>query len=221
VWGVRRVYRATLTVAPSILVAEQRQSRVEIRLSEIEAIVPWLVPLPHSGLTLEMRSGKRWHGGIEMQDPAALIDAIGGIGESPRLADAARHPCFVSSRARAGSVAASWHHLLLKFPVFALVPTIPLFRVHQIIAYGGAFGEYYLYGIRAYLTAFFLYWGTLTIYLLAFAAALRIPVEIVSIACSWANPRRAAGARQLLERAAAVVYYAGVPLAVALRFVPW
>jgi apolipoprotein N-acyltransferase len=111
--------------------------------------------------------------------------------------------------------------MLWKFPVFALVPTLPLFRVHQLIAYGGVLGEYYQYGLEAYLLGFAIYWATLTIYLMLYAAALRAPVELLAMAVTALAPERASGARRVLERTAAILYYGGVPAMTALRFVPW
>ena len=105
--------------------------------------------------------------------------------------------------------------------LFALVPTLPLFRVHQIIAYGGAFGEYYQYGLNAYLAGFAIYWATLTIYLMVYAAALRVPVELLAVGSAALAPQHASGVRRVAQSAATVLYYVGVPAAVILRFVPW
>ena len=62
---------------------------------------------------------------------------------------------------------------LLKFGAFALVPAVPLFRLHQWVSYGGTFGEYHAFGLKAYLLGFGLYWLLSATYLLLFAAALR------------------------------------------------
>ncbi len=217
---LRRACAARVHIDAGALIVEQRDRRLEVPISSIAAIEPWWLPLPGSGLWLRLRSGRRWSDGLEMDDPAALIDALGAEGRSPALRAAGRHPSVVYAGAR-GARRRSWAAALLVFPLFALVPTVPLFRVHQLIAYGGALGEYYQYGLGAYLAGFVLYWATLTIYLLLYAAVLRVPVEIVTIGVVLLAPRHAVAARRLLDRVSAVLYFAGVPAAVILRFVPW
>jgi hypothetical protein len=51
------------------------------------------------------------------------------------------------------------YHSAFKYVVYSLVPALPLFRVHQWIASGGTFGEYYAFGFKAYLLGFAVYWG--------------------------------------------------------------
>lgn len=218
---LRRTFAGSLCIEVDALVIEQRHRRAEIPIEAIAAVEPWLLPLPGSGLWMRLRSGRRWSDGVEMEDPVELIDALADAGGSPQLRGAARRPSLVYAHARSRTRRRSRYRSLLKFPVFALVPTLPLFRVHQIIAYGGAFGEYYQYGLNAYLAGFAIYWATLTIYLLLYAAALRAGVEILAVGSAILVPQHAAGVRRVLERASAVLYYAGVPAAVILRFVPW
>jgi apolipoprotein N-acyltransferase len=218
---LRWAFVGVLRIEADALVLEQRHRRTEIPIETIAAVEPWLLPLPGSGLWMRLRSGKRWSDGVEMEDPVELIDALAAAGGSPQLRGAARHPSLVYAHARSRSRRRSWYRPLLKFPVFALIPTLPLFRVHQLIAYGGAFGEYYQYGLNAYLAGFAIYWATLTIYLMVYAAALRVPVEMLAIGSAVLVPQNASGVRRVLERASAVLYYAGVPAAVVLRFLPW
>lgn len=218
---LRWTFAAILRIETNALVVEQRHRRTEIPIGAIAAIEPWLVPLPGSGLWMRLRSGRRWSDAAEMEDPLELIDGLGAAGGSPRVLGVARYPSLAYAHARSRSQRRSWFRFLLKFPVFALVPTFPLFRVHQIIAYGGALGEYYQYGLNAYLTGFAIYWATLTIYLMVYAAALRTPVEMLAVGFAVLAPQHATGVRRVSERASAVLYYSGVPAAVALRFFPW
>jgi apolipoprotein N-acyltransferase len=95
--------------------------------------------------------------------------------------------------------------------LFALVPTLPLFRLHQWIAYGGTFGEYYTYGLEAYLLGFAIYWATLTIDLVLYAAALRVVAEAVALPATYLAPARAERVRRVVEVANRVFYYGGVP----------
>jgi apolipoprotein N-acyltransferase len=217
---LRRACTASLRIEADTLVIEQRHRRLDLPVASVAAIEPWLLPLPGSGLWLRLRSGRRWTDGLELEDPTVLIDALAVASGAPGLRQAARHPFVVYARAR-GARRRSWRRALLEFPIFALVPTIPLFRVHQIIAYGGALGEYYQYSLGAYLAGFAIYWATLTIYLMLYAAALRVPVELLTVAAAALAPTYASAGRRLLDRLAAVLYYVGVPAAVALRFAPW
>jgi hypothetical protein len=54
-----------------------------------------------------------------------------------------------------------------------------------------------------------------------YAAVLRVPVELVAVGTALLTPQHALRVRRVLDRLAAVLYYAGVPTAVSLRFVPW
>lgn len=218
---LRRACVGDLRIESHALIVEQGHRRTEIPIDAIAAVEPWLVPLPGSGLWMRLRSGRRWSDGLEMEDPVELITALAAAGGAPRVLGAARHPILVYAQARSRARRRPWYHPLLKFPVFALVPTLPLFRVHQIIAYGGAFGEYYQYGLNAYLGGVAIYWATLTIYLMLYAAALRAPVEMLAVGSAVLVPQSASGVRRVLERAVAVIYYAGVPAALVLRFLPW
>lgn len=218
---LERMFAGTLRVDAGALVLERRDRRVEIPIDAVAAIDPWRLTVPGAGVRLRLRSGRRWSDGIAMDDPTVLLAALIEAGGSPELLAAARHPSVVYAHARSSLRRSSWARPLLKFPVFALLPTLPLFRVHQIIAYGGTLGEYHQYGLGAYLAGFAIYWATLTIYLMVYAAALRVPVEILAFGTAAVAPSRAPGVRRALERAAAVVYYGGVPAAVVLRFLPW
>jgi apolipoprotein N-acyltransferase len=218
---LRRSRTGTLHVDRHSVVLEQRRRRVVVPLEAVAAVEPWRLPLPSAGFVLRLRSGRRWSDGIAMNDPSAAIDALVDAGASAELRAAARRPAMVYAQARRTDRPDSWYRPLLDFPVFALVPTIPLFRVHQIIAYGGAIGEYYQYGLGAYLAGFAVYWATLTIYLMVYAAALRLPVEVLSFGVATLAPRYATGGRRALERAAGILYYVGVPAALVLRFLPW
>jgi apolipoprotein N-acyltransferase len=219
--ALRLLNRAEIEVDEDSLRIEQRHRRVTIPLSSIAAVEPWRLPLPGSGIDLELDSGARWADRIETEDPRALIDAVLNRGAPPQLATALTSAPVSHAHARALFRPRSWRRGMLELAVFALVPTIPLFRVHQIIAYGGAFGEYYQYGLEAYLLGFALYWGTLSIYLLLYREVLRAAAELIAAIGAAVSRDNALQARRIAERAFTVLYYAGVPIAVGLRFLPW
>jgi apolipoprotein N-acyltransferase len=129
-----------------------------------------------------------------------------------------QHPSIVYARERARRSRLTWRRFLLKFVVFALVPTAPLFNVHQSIAYGGTLGQYYLQGPRAYLTTFAIYWGTVTLYLICYASVWRGLAEGSALGAAWLAPARAGRVRQVAEWACAALYYGGVPLLLLWRF---
>ncbi len=220
-WALRRLYRGHVRVSGGSVIVEDRAGRVEIPVASIVAIEGWTIPLPAPGVSLRLRSGERWGRALAMDDPILLVEALVEGGGVVGLGEAATRPSLVYARARSRTVSARLWDAFLKFPVFALVPTIPLFRVHQIISYGGALGEYYQYGLGPYLAGFAVYWATLTIYLTMYAAALRVPLEVVARMTASIAPDHALGVRRAAERIAALLYYGGVPIAVGLRFLPW
>jgi apolipoprotein N-acyltransferase len=94
---------------------------------------------------------------------------------------------------------------------------VPVFRLHQIIAYGAAFGEYYTYGLKAYLLGFGLWWVSWSLNLVFVAAGARAVVEVVALVAAVAIPTYAAGTRRGLEAAQRLFYYVGIPAWLALR----
>src|SRR5439155_794374 len=90
-------------------------------------------------------------------------------------------PVLVYAHARARGAPRRWHHLLGRFPGFALLPTAVLFNAHQHIAYGGLLGEYYLLGLGSYVRTFAVHWLTLTIYLVLYASVWRGLAEGVAL----------------------------------------
>ena len=107
----------------------------------------------------------------------------------------------------------------MKFVLFPLALALPAFRLHQHIAYGSAFGEYYTFGLNAYLTAFALWWAEWTIGVVLWAAALRAAIEAGSLLVVFLRPRQAAAARQGLERLGLAALYLGPPALLLLRIV--
>jgi hypothetical protein len=82
-------------------------------------------------------------------------------------------------------------------------------------------GQYYQQGAWSYLRQFAVYWATVTVFLLMWGAVLRLVLEPVALAMTIAAPARSAQARRFVERTGRLLYYGGVPVALALRFWPW
>jgi apolipoprotein N-acyltransferase len=99
----------------------------------------------------------------------------------------------------------------VKFVLFALVPAVPAFRLHQLIAYGSAFGEYHSFGARAYLTAFLIWWASWAVTLVLIAGGLRAVVEAGTAATLWWHPEYTPDVRRALLGVARAAYFVGVP----------
>src|SRR5262249_57453928 len=118
--------------------------------------------------------------GLELADPLPVLAALGEEADTP--------PVVVWAHARAATAPWRWHPLLWKFVVFALAPTAVLFNAHQHIAYGGSLGQYYLEGRGPYLRTFAIYWLTVSIDLVLWAALWRAIGEGVALAAPWIPP---------------------------------
>lgn len=102
-------------------------------------------------------------------------------------------------------------HPLAKFVMLPLVLALPAFHLHQHIAYGSALGEYYSFGLGAYLSAFGLWWAAWTIGVVLGAALVRALIESASMMAAALRPGHAAGIRLGLERAGHVALYLALP----------
>lgn len=210
-WLLERVFAAKVLIENGTLVLLRRRQRVEVPCESIGGVMPWTVPLPAGGVWLRLKSGRRLEYGLRVADPIALGEELADAGAAAAVRELSANRLAIYTRSR-NSTAPRWYHLALKFGLFALVPTLPLFRLHQWIAYGGTFGEYYTYGLQAYLLAFAIHWSTFTIYLVLYAAGLRAVVEVAALAGAWLVPARAAGVRRVAELIGRILYYGGVPL---------
>jgi apolipoprotein N-acyltransferase len=211
-WAIRRASRARVRVVDGRLQLDTPEGHVVIDVADIAGVEAWAVPLPEPGMRLRRAAGGHWPQGIAGVDPVALAAALARAGAPP-----ASRPSPVASAGSAYAQARSvvgrhWlDHPALKFVLFPLVPALPAFRLHQHIAYGGTFGEYYTYGLQAYLAAFGLWWASWAIGMVLVAAALRVLVEAGTLLAAALCPQAATGLRTTLERVARWLFYLGVP----------
>jgi len=105
--------------------------------------------------------------------------------------------------------------------LFPFLLSLPAFRLHQVIAYGGTFGEYYTYGLGAYLSGMLIWWAKWAIGMLCFGAGLRLAMEVIHLICAVALPGKAVGVRKGLETAGRWLFYLGVPAWLLIRLWPW
>jgi hypothetical protein len=220
-WLIKHAFAAKVEVTGDTLVIERRELRVEIPCRAIARISAWTIPLPGSGLWLRLQSGRRFCYGLQLDDPTALLETLAEAGRLEGARVLLQHPSVVYARAKHSGPRWRWYHFVLKFPVFALVPTLPLFRVDQIIVWGGTFGQYYLRGLTPYLQGFGLLWTVATIDLVIYAGGWRVVAEAGVLLAAWAAPSRVARVRRLAEVGCRVLYYGGIPALLIRRFLPW
>ena len=167
---------------------------------------PWVLPLPAEGANVELDGvGKRAFAGV---DPAMLAATLGAaIDNDPRNIGA-----FKAARAR-GLARHRWlDHPILKFVVYPLLPALIAFRLHQMITYGGMFGEAMTHGWEAWFAALGIWWARWTVAMVLWAGVLRLLVELASVGVLRWAPGRLLSIRTSMEMIARVLYFLGVPL---------
>ena len=200
-WCVLMAFGARASLGAGMLVLTRGTQRHELPLRDIAAVQPWRWPLPGPGASLRLASGQYWRYGLGVADPLAFARALAGQG-GPAAADAP--PWWRQSASRLDAP-------LMKFVLLPLALAIPAFHLHQRISYGSAVGEYYSFGLAAYLGAFGLWWAAWTIGVVLGAAVLRTAIEAGALVAAAWRPRDAAGIRLGLERLGHIVLYGIVP----------
>ncbi|MBB3121833.1 apolipoprotein N-acyltransferase [Pseudoduganella violacea] len=202
-------FRARAEFSHGHLVLSRGAQRIELALQDIAAAEVWRLPFPGPGLALRLASGRRWRYGLALAEPVAFAAAMAGAG-GPPIPQKTRE---LQGAAQAGTgLRHRWlDHPLSKFVLLPLVLAIPAFCLHQHIAYGSALGEYYSFGLKAYLSAFALWWAAWSIGVVLSAALLRAAIEAGALLAVLLRPQQAIGARLWLERSGYVVLYLGLP----------
>ncbi len=210
-WAIVQAFKGQALVEGAILVLEQRRQRIEIPLAAIASLRPWRLPLPGSGVDLQLATGKRWMHGLVLARPLALRRLLAAAGAPAQRAGRLDTALTDYAEARAAARRPRWDHALVKFVLFPLLPALVAFRLHQVIAFGGTFGEYHTYGPAAWFTGLLIWWASWSIGLMLFAAALRIAIEILCVAVLALRPKRLAAVRDALEWIGRLAFYVGVP----------
>ena len=209
-WCVLLAYSARLSVHNGMLVLERGTQRMELAQKDIAAVELWRLGLPGPGVSLRLHGGNRWHYGLVVANPLALARALlpnaAGAGrDMPSRAQRYAQVRCTTPRSRADR---AW----LKFLAFPLLLATAAFHLHQNIAYGGALGEYYSYGLKAYLVTFILWWAAWVIGVTLCAAALRAAIEMGTMLTLAVRPAQTAVLRLVLERSGLALLYLGLPL---------
>ncbi|BAV97337.1 apolipoprotein N-acyltransferase [Lysobacter enzymogenes] len=211
-WAIERAFAAQARIEGATWVLEQRRQRIELPLASLAALRPWRIALPRSGVDLRLAAGPLWTRSIALAGPRALqrlLAASGApIGWEGRFA--AAWADFVQARADARRPRLD--HGLAKFALFPLLLALVAFRLHQVIAFGGTFGEYYSYGLGAYLSGLLIWWASWSIGLMLFAGVLRIVIETVAVLGFALRRTDAVVLRDALEWLGRVAFYLGVPV---------
>ncbi|MEG3788899.1 apolipoprotein N-acyltransferase [Lysobacter sp. CCNWLW3] len=216
-WAIERAFVAQASVEGALLVLEQRRQRIELPLASIAALRPWRVPLPHSGVDLRLAAGPLWTRSLALTRPRALQRMLAATGMAIGWEGGFANALADLAQTRADARRPRLDHAALKFVLFPLLPALVAFRLHQTIAFGGSFGEYYSYGLAAYLSGLLIWWASWSIGLMLFAAVLRIAIEIVVAAAVALRSAHAAAVRNALEWLGRLAYYVGVPVWLASR----
>ncbi|RIK91851.1 MAG: hypothetical protein DCC71_24815, partial [Proteobacteria bacterium] len=153
--------------------------------------------------------GARLPVGLEGASPA-LLAALG--------APVAAHPALAWSDARRRAPLRIARHWLLRFGVFGWLPTAVLFASYQMIAFGGWRGQWLLEGPRAWTETLVHWWIGTLVGLVLYAGFVRLLAEALAFGAAWIAPQRAPALRRAVEWAVALVYYAGIPALLAVRF---
>ncbi len=216
-WAIQRILAATARVSGDLLVLQQPRQRIEIPIASIAVVRLWRMPFPGIGVDLEFVSGRRFAPGMVCADPRALHQALSAAGAPVQLADTASGRMADYAAARARSLRPWLDHGLTRFGLFPLIPALPAFRLHQHIAFGGTFGEYYTYGLQAWLSGLLIWWAAWSMGLMLFAALLRIGGELsTGLALAW-RPDRASSFRSIQEWLIRLAFFLGPPLWLLLR----
>ncbi len=218
-WAIVRAFAGRARIAGGCLVLDTPALRIDVPLTSISTLRAWRLPLPGAGVDLALKDGANLAQRILIADPQALLDALQSAGAPAQWCDRGSDARARFARLRATAAPRWFDHALVKFVLFPLLPALPAFRLHQVIAYGGTFGEYYTYGLVAYLAGLAIWWASWALGLVLFAALLRAAVEVSTLFAWRLLPLRAAGLRVALEALARLVYFLGVPLWLLLRFV--
>jgi apolipoprotein N-acyltransferase len=219
-WSLMRAFAATLRIEGGMLVMEQPSRRIEMRVDDITDVRAWRIPLPTTGVALRLQAGP-WRHAIAGIDPQPLIERLRAAGAGAIREDASRSRAAILGHAQHATRHRLLDHPLFKFGLFPLLPALPAYRLHQVIAYGGTFGEWQTYGAKAWLLGLFVWWASWAVNLAMIAAGLRVLVETSTLLALALRPRITTCTRRPLENAARLLFFLGVPLWLAVRLWPW
>ena len=211
-WCVLALFSAQASVANGALVLARGAHRFELALADIAAVRVWSVALPCPGIALQLASGARWRYGLALANPNLLAAALAGAG-APAPRQRTRLQAVLQAYVQAGLAIRRTRldHPFAKYVLLPLALAIPAFHLQQQIAYGGAFGEYYSFGLKAYLTAFALWWAAWSIGVVLTEALLRAATDAGTLLAALVRPAQASALRYRLQRCSHAALFLGLP----------
>jgi hypothetical protein len=208
---LKRAYSGVVEWQAGSLIFRRRRVRLALDVESLASSPAWRVPLPGPGLSMRTRDDRWVH--LQADDLARLLRMTGAAANAPESS-----PALAFAQARHGAVVIGRSRWLLKYGLFPALPTLIFFRLHQYIMFGGPLGQYYLEGLRPYLSTLAFHWIMALVYLVLYASGWRGAAETVSFVAAALSPRHALIVRQWAERAVSIAYYAGVPVLIGVRF---
>ncbi len=215
-WCLLLAFSARASIVNGSLVLSRGAQRFELAIGEIAALDLWRLPVPGPGVSFRLASGQRWRYGLALANPNGLARALAAAGAataqpSSRASEKLGAPFYVYVQARLAIRRWYLDSPLAKFVLFPLMLAIPAFHLHQHIAYGSAFGEYYSFGLKAYLIAFALWWSAWSIGVVLSAAFLRAVIEAGTLLTALLRPKQTSAIRRWLENLGHALLYLGLP----------
>lgn len=211
-WCVLLLFSAKVSIVDGKLVFSRGAHRFELALADIAALRAWSLPLPCSGLSLQLAGGQGWRYALALANPNGLAEAIAGAGGpavQQRIRARATLQAYVQARM---AIPRSWlDHPFAKYVLLPLALAIPAFHLQQQIAYGGPFGEYYSFGLKAYLSAFALWWAAWSIGVVLSQTLLRTAIEAGTLLAALLRPGRTVVIRLGLQRLGHAALFLGLP----------
>lgn len=211
-WCVLFLFSAQATIADGNLVLTRGERRIALALGDIAVVRLWYLPLPCPGFSLRLADGQPWRYGLALANPSALASALAAAGGFPfQKHNSARAALHTYAQAGLAIRRSRLDHPLAKYVLLPLALAIPAFHLQQHIAYGGAFGEYYSFGLKAYLSAFAIWWAAWSIGVVLSEALLRAAIETGTLAAALLRPARTVAIRHWLERGRRMALFLGLP----------
>ncbi|MBA5605301.1 apolipoprotein N-acyltransferase [Duganella sp. FT3S] len=209
-WCVLALCSAQAMVVDGKLALTRGGRRRELKLSEIAEVQLWRLPIPGPGLSLRLHTGRRWRYGLALTNADARAAARAATAGRP-VQQSLRAVPQVYAQTSLAIRRSRLDHPLPKYILLPLALALPAFHLYQHIAYGSAFGEYYSFGLKAYLSAFALWWAAWSIGVVLTETLVRAAISIATLLAALLRPARAIAIRRWLERAGHVALYLGMP----------
>lgn len=235
VWALQQAFAGRAFLHEGRLRIDAGTRHFELPLDALAEAKVWRLPMPGPGLRLRTLAGERLD--LALPSPTGFIAALAR--EGAPLPQQSLPPSLLQAwaeqrqRGRHRWLDAAW----LKLGLFPLLPALVAFHLHQVIAFGGPFGEWLTFGFGAWFKALLLWWASWVLGLCLFAAALRLLAEAVALAAllvqgliagpaagTPAPPSRgldrdsaAPALRHGIEWSLRAIHYLGVPVWLLLR----